>query len=49
MLARAKSVLANFRVAGIATTLPFHAQAIERPEFVDGSAHTRWVEEEMLS
>ncbi len=49
MLNRAKSVLANFRVAGVATTLPFHAQVIERPEFVAGSAHTRWVEEEMLS
>jgi acetyl-CoA carboxylase, biotin carboxylase subunit len=49
MLACANSALARFKVAGIATTIPFHARLLGCPAFIDGSAHTRWVEQEMLA
>ena len=48
-LARASSALARFQIAGIATTLPFHARLISCAPFIDATAHTRWVEEEMLA
>lgn len=48
-VSRARSGLARFQVSGVATTIPFHSRIIQRPEFIDGSAHTRWVEEEMLA
>jgi acetyl-CoA carboxylase biotin carboxylase subunit len=49
VLAAAASALARFRVAGIATTIPFHAQLVDCKPFIDGSAHTRWVEQEMMA
>jgi acetyl-CoA carboxylase biotin carboxylase subunit len=49
VLSAAASALARFQVAGVATTIPFHAQLIDRQPFIDGSAHTRWVEQEMLT
>lgn len=48
-LARAGSALGRFAVEGIDTTIPFHIELLRRPEFVDGTAHTRWVEQEMLA
>jgi len=41
----AKSALARFKVAGLATTVPFHADLVQRPEFARAQIHTRWVEE----
>jgi acetyl-CoA carboxylase, biotin carboxylase subunit len=49
MLARAKSALGRFQIAGVATTLPFHRRLIDCAPFIDATAHTRWVEEEMLT
>ena len=49
MLVKAKSALGRFKVAGVATTLPFHTQLIGCAPFIDATAHTRWVEQEMLS
>jgi acetyl-CoA carboxylase, biotin carboxylase subunit len=49
MLAKAKSALTRFKVAGVATTLPFHAQLIDCAPFINATAHTRWVEQEMLA
>ncbi|MGE0611910.1 MAG: acetyl/propionyl/methylcrotonyl-CoA carboxylase subunit alpha [Hyphomicrobiales bacterium] len=49
MLERASSALSRFRVEGIDTTIPFHTELLGHPAFIDGSAHTRWVEQEMLS
>jgi acetyl-CoA carboxylase biotin carboxylase subunit len=49
MLAAANSALTRFKVTGIATTIPFHARLLGCPAFIDGSAHTRWVEQEMLA
>jgi acetyl-CoA carboxylase biotin carboxylase subunit len=49
MLDRAASALNRFQVEGIKTTIPFHSDLLQRQAFADGTAHTRWVEQEMLS
>ena len=41
----AKSALARFQVSGLKTTVPFHAQLLQQPEFARAEVHTRWVEE----
>src|SRR3974390_1390974 len=43
----ARSALARFQVAGLVTTIPFHADLLRRPEFSRAEVHTRWVEESM--
>ncbi|MFC0202133.1 acetyl/propionyl/methylcrotonyl-CoA carboxylase subunit alpha [Paracoccus rhizosphaerae] len=44
-LARAVRALAEFRVEGVASTVPFHRLVLTAPEFRDGlSVHTRWIE-----
>ncbi|MBA4795964.1 MAG: ATP-grasp domain-containing protein [Rhizobiales bacterium] len=46
-LARARRALAEFKIEGVATVLPFHRAAMESPDFVgkDGfRVHTRWIE-----
>ena len=43
----AASALARFDVSGIATTVPFHADLLRRPEFGRAQIHTRWVEDRM--
>lgn len=47
-LARAERALAEFRIEGVASVLPFHAAAIAAPDFraEDGQfrVHTRWIE-----
>jgi acetyl-CoA carboxylase biotin carboxylase subunit len=45
---RMKYALANFAVAGIDTTLPFHRILLNHPDFVNGKVNTRWVEESLL-
>jgi len=42
-----KSALARFQVAGLETTVPFHAWLLQRPEFSRAEVHTRWVEENL--
>ena len=39
--------LDRFDVAGIATTVDFHAGLVRRPEFARAEIHTRWVEERL--
>jgi acetyl-CoA/propionyl-CoA carboxylase biotin carboxyl carrier protein len=46
-LRRARRALAEFRIEGVATVLPFHRAAIETADFLatDGfRVHTRWIE-----
>jgi acetyl-CoA carboxylase, biotin carboxylase subunit len=43
----AASALARFDVAGIPTTVSFHAELLRRPEFARAEIHTRWVENEL--
>jgi acetyl-CoA/propionyl-CoA carboxylase biotin carboxyl carrier protein len=52
-LRRARRALAEFRIEGLATVLPFHRYVVEHPHFapVDSgrpfTVHTRWIEEEL--
>lgn len=49
-LARARRVLAEFTIEGVASVLPFHRAVVQDPAFTaaDGFAvHTRWIETEM--
>ncbi|MCC8928447.1 acetyl/propionyl/methylcrotonyl-CoA carboxylase subunit alpha [Rhodococcus sp. I2R] len=49
-LARSRRALAEFKVEGLATVIPFHAAVVSDPAFVgDGESfdvHTRWIETE---
>ena len=47
-IARAERALDEYRVAGVATTLPAHRAVLSHPVFVSGEAHTRFVEEELM-
>ncbi len=46
-LSRARRAIAEYEIRGIATTLPFHALALENDAFTAGTHHTRTVEDEM--
>jgi len=46
-IATAESALARFDVAGIATTVGFHAGLLRLPEFARAEIHTRWVEDRL--
>ena len=39
-LARARSAVADFRIEGLKTNLPFHAELLDNPEFVSGEYDT---------
>jgi acetyl-CoA carboxylase biotin carboxylase subunit len=43
-LAKARLALSRFLVTGVATTIPFHLDLLEDPEFQAGDIHTGWVE-----
>jgi acetyl-CoA/propionyl-CoA carboxylase biotin carboxyl carrier protein len=46
-IARARRALAEFRIEGVASVLPFHRAAIEHPDFIGTEGfkvHTRWIE-----
>jgi acetyl-CoA carboxylase, biotin carboxylase subunit len=43
----ARVALDHFDVAGIVTTVDFHAELVRQPEFTRAEIHTRWVEEQM--
>ncbi len=43
-LAKARLVLSRFLVTGVATTIPFHLDLLDDPEFQAGDIHTGWVE-----
>ena len=49
-LARARRALAELRIEGLPTVLPFHRAVVEHPDFTgDGrgfAVHTRWIDEE---
>jgi acetyl-CoA carboxylase biotin carboxylase subunit len=49
VLTTSASALARFRVSGVHTTIPFHSRLLDCERFIDGTAHTRWVEQEMLA
>ena len=43
----AKSALARFHVAGLITTIPFHASLLQQSEFIRAEVHTRWIEDNL--
>ena len=46
-LSRARRAIAEYEITGIATTLPFHSLVVDNQAFIDGTHHTRSVEDEM--
>jgi len=44
---RMKRALAEFVIEGVDTTIPFHLEMLNTPEFQDGGIHTKWVEQYM--
>jgi acetyl-CoA carboxylase biotin carboxylase subunit len=43
-IARARRVLGEFEVEGLATTLPFHRWILTNDDFIDGRTSTGWTE-----
>jgi acetyl-CoA carboxylase, biotin carboxylase subunit len=41
--------LADFRVQGVHTTIPFHQRVLAHPDFVQSRVTTRWVEEILMN
>ena len=46
-IARAKRALDEYRVAGVATTIPAHRAVLSHPTFEAGEVHTRFLETEL--
>jgi len=44
---RSRRALAEFTITGVATTMPFHCFALNDEAFLDGTHHTKSVEEDM--
>jgi acetyl-CoA/propionyl-CoA carboxylase biotin carboxyl carrier protein len=44
-IARGKRALEEFRVRGVATTIPAHLAVLDHVDFIDGIHHTKWMEE----
>jgi acetyl-CoA/propionyl-CoA carboxylase, biotin carboxylase, biotin carboxyl carrier protein len=51
-LARARRALAELRIEGLPTAIPFHRAVVDHPDFVGNgrgfAVHTRWIDEEYL-
>ena len=47
-MTRMKRALNECAVTGIPTTVEFHLDMLDRPEFINGDVHTKFVEQEML-
>jgi acetyl-CoA carboxylase biotin carboxylase subunit len=45
-IARMRRALAEMRIEGVPTTIPFHARLLADPRFRRGDVHTRFVEDE---
>ena len=48
-MTRMKRALNECAVTGIPTTVEFHLALLDRPEFINGDIHTKFVEQEMLN
>lgn len=47
-LAKMKTALAEFRIEGIETNIPFLQFLVDQPEFVAGDIHIKWIENTVL-
>lgn len=43
-IARMKRALAEFRIEGIKTTIPFHLKVLDHPDFIEGNVTTQFLE-----
>ena len=43
-----RRALSECAVTGVSTTIDFHRQLLERPEFLEGTVHTKFIEQDML-
>jgi acetyl/propionyl-CoA carboxylase alpha subunit/acetyl-CoA carboxylase carboxyltransferase component len=46
-ISRASRALSEFRLEGIATSIPFLRNILAHPDFVAGRVHTRWIDEHL--
>ena len=46
---RTSRALSEFKLEGVATTIPFLQNVLATPEFAAGTIHTRWVDEELAT
>ena len=44
-ISRGKRALGEFKVRGVATTIPAHLAVLDHEDFVEGRHHTRWMED----
>jgi acetyl-CoA/propionyl-CoA carboxylase biotin carboxyl carrier protein len=44
-ISRGRRALEEFRVRGVATTIPAHLAVLDHVDFIDGIHHTRWLED----
>jgi acetyl-CoA/propionyl-CoA carboxylase biotin carboxyl carrier protein len=42
---RGRRALEEFRVTGVASTIPAHLAVLSHPDFINGKHHTKWMEE----
>jgi acetyl-CoA carboxylase biotin carboxylase subunit len=43
---RMKRALSEYRISGVATTIPFHLKVMDNPKFQKGEIHTHFIDEE---
>ncbi|MCH8219515.1 MAG: ATP-grasp domain-containing protein, partial [Planctomycetes bacterium] len=46
---RSLRALSEFRIEGVSTNIPFLKNVLNHPDFIDGSVHTRWVDEQIAT
>ena len=44
-IARGRRALEEFKVEGVASTIPAHITVLDHPDFISGAHHTKWLEE----
>jgi len=47
-IVRIQKALGDFWVTGVETTIPFHRFLLRNPDFIQGTFHTRWIEDVLL-
>jgi acetyl-CoA/propionyl-CoA carboxylase biotin carboxyl carrier protein len=45
---RGRRALEEFRIEGVASTIPAHLAVVSHPDFIKGTHHTRWMEETVV-
>ena len=45
---RGRRALQEFKIQGVSSTIPAHLAVLDHPDFIEGTHHTRWMEEEIV-